>query len=166
MTRGAHLPSSFGRNRWLGTRGMWTPSVVAAGIKAATYIWWRLLLTLAVLVTLSSQHAALAAPVGLKVSGQITQPAITRQTTKRLSDDLSAAVRVRRGETSFDVLLVTPLSVHWAAAAASVPLHLQMRDLGLPPPGQHAGPRRIERILLPPVRRASSVPRMWRTKLG
>ena len=54
-------------------------------------------------------------------------PAVERlELTRDMENDMSACVRVHRGDRAIDVWLVTPLSAHWDEDAVAQPVAAQL----------------------------------------
>ena len=134
----------------------------AAAKCAVSALTWaaQAVLTLALALVLV-QRGALAAPtsgssgsssrggVWLPQLDRWQRPGINRLHEERsVSDDLSAAVRIYRGdEKSIDVWMITPLSSHWNEAVARAPqLSTQLANARWSRDGDSEMPRRFQRI--------------------
>ena len=127
-----------------------------AHVHGATRWLLRRLVTLLSAVTLLFTSAAV--PTVVRSLGvRVPVPALVGiHASAAVSDDLSAAVRVHRGERSIDVWLVTPLSQHWDPTIAVPGVADQLDALGWPPVGSPvAESPRVQRLI---VSRASRVP--------
>lgn len=117
-----------------------------------TAITWlvRSFITLVMALTLVRGNALAAVPSPTLL---VQPPCVSVQSERPMAiDDLSVAVRMHRGGRFLDVWLVSPLSVHWHAMAASaLPLALQLDALNWPPPGSQQGTR-FERLVAIPAR--------------
>jgi hypothetical protein len=78
----------------------------------------------------------------------LAQPPSESLRTERVAaaTDLSAGVRVHRGDHTLDVWMVTPHSVHWTAAAVAPPLADQLFAAQWPPHATEKAVVRFERL--------------------
>ena len=117
-----------------------------------------LLLTLLVTLALVRPAAVTASPAPTLLA---QPPSVSMRSEKATpTGDLSAGVRVHRGEHSMDVWLVTPHSMHWALAATAPPLSKQLAAMNWPRAGGAGKSARFER--LPPRLQTMRSPRLWR----
>ena len=100
-------------------------------------------IVLALVLTLNQR----AVPIALR-SLSFQPPSVAVLTNRVVSGDLSAAVRMRRGEQSLVVMAVTPLSSYWETlnVVDAPPLAQQLQLAGWI---SHGPPARFER--LPPM---------------
>jgi hypothetical protein len=110
----------------------------------------RAMITFA-LALLLVQRGALAAPgvMPQHTAAGCIPPAVGVRSSRTMSDDLSAGVRVHHGDRSIDMWLITPLSAHWSERVAQAPSALEQMKARQWKSTPRGGPRaRFERIHL------------------